>query len=74
MFYGEIKKCDIANGEGVRVSAFYPDVRITVRDVSMRPPGTSVMEKNLRKKRKGDLKGSGTGIYQRAFPAGRGAL
>lgn len=22
MYYGEIKKCDIANGEGVRVSLF----------------------------------------------------
>ena len=32
MYYGELKKCDIANGEGVRVSLFVSGCRNRCRD------------------------------------------
>lgn len=32
MYYGELKKCDIANGEGVRVSLFVSGCRNHCRD------------------------------------------
>ena len=51
MYYGEIKKCDIANGEGVRVSLF-EGVRIIVRDVSMQILGILNTEANIQIRRK----------------------
>ena len=32
MYYGELKKCDIANGEGVRVSLFVSGCRNRCKD------------------------------------------
>ena len=49
MYYGEIKKCDIANGEGVRVSLLYPDVPTTVPDALIRIRGILHMEKNTQR-------------------------
>ncbi len=52
MYYGEIKKCDIANGPGVRVSLFVSDAPIIVRAVLMRKHGVLSMESLLQKKQK----------------------
>ncbi len=48
MRYGEIKKCDIANGEGVRVFSFlFQAVRIIVKAASMRQRGILIMGKKF---------------------------
>ena len=52
MNYGEIKKYDIANGEGVRVSLLCPGAPITVRDALTRKPGIFLLEKNTHRRRK----------------------
>ena len=44
MHYADIKKADIANGLGVRVSVF-----IIVKIVLIKKHGTLIMEKNLQK-------------------------
>lgn len=41
MNYGEIKKTDIANGFGVRVSLLYPDAPTAARTASTARPGIS---------------------------------
>ena len=47
MYYGTIKKYDIANGPGVRVSLF-----VTARAVSMRRRGISDMDSYIQKRRR----------------------
>ena len=49
MRYADIKKVDIANGTGVRVSLF---VHIIVKDVLIKKHGILTMEKNMMKMQK----------------------
>ena len=50
MNYADIKYCDVANGEGVRVS-LSADARITAKNVLIKKHGISIMETLLRKKK-----------------------
>lgn len=52
MYYGTIKKYDIANGPGVRVSLFVSAAAITARAVSMRRRGISDMDSYIQKRRR----------------------
>ena len=51
MNYADIKKIDVANGEGVRVSLFVVDVIIIAKDVLISVHGILIMEINLQKKK-----------------------
>ncbi len=52
MYYGNIKKNDIANGKGVRVTLFVSGVQIIVRIVSSQKHGTLIMVSLIQRKRK----------------------
>ena len=51
MYYGEIKKCDIANGPGESAYS-YQAAEIIVQDALIRRHGTFVMESHLRRRQK----------------------
>lgn len=51
MHYADIKKADIANGLGVRVSVLLVVVIINVKIVLIKKLGILIMEKNLHKKK-----------------------
>ena len=50
MNYADIKYCDVANGEGVRVSLFVSGC-ITAKNVLIKKHGISIMEILSRKKK-----------------------
>lgn len=76
MNYGTIKNYDIANGTGVKGSAFsYPAAGIIAKDASIRDLGFQLRQSIYQKRsRSRDPRSTQTGIYPGIFPPRRRTL
>ena len=71
MYYGTIKKYDIANGPGVRVSLFVSGCRHHCKGCFNAETWDSDMDSYIQKRRRRDFSGIGAGIYTGLYAARR---